>query len=72
MSQRLKGCVSFGTPDMLLSFMGNFVFFCLFVFKAILGEIRDEDDEILPRKDYEARFQMSQWFSPSLCCFWLN
>lgn len=28
-------------------------------FKTILGEIRDEDDEILPRKDYEVRFQMS-------------
>lgn len=33
-------------------------FSCLFVFKTILGEIRDEDDEILPRKDYEVRFHM--------------
>lgn len=26
--------------------------------QTILGGIRDEDDEILPRKDYEARTQV--------------
>lgn len=65
MMNHLKGRVATGAPDWPTMAPSSSSLVLSSVSKTILGGIRDEEDEILPRKDYEARTQMSHCPGPS-------